>query len=204
MDSGKIIVIEGSCDGVGKTTQYNLLKERLIENGYHVVNHHFPTYDSYQGLFVEKYLNGEFGNINNLSPYFVNSLYACDRAITWNTKLSKAYNQSALIDNIEEKKKFIDYVCDFEYNKLGIVKPDVVIFLYASFNLVTKIREKRNKNSIDDIHERNLEFMKKVYDNAMFVADYLNWEKVKCDENNEMKSIDLITENIDTIINTIL
>ena len=62
MDSGKIIVIEGSCDGVGKTTQYNLLKERLIENGY-VVNHHFPTYDSYQGLFVEKYLNGEFGNI---------------------------------------------------------------------------------------------------------------------------------------------
>ena len=54
--------------------------------------------------------------------------------------------QSALIDNIEEKKKFIDYVCDFEYNKLGIVKPDVVIFLYASFDLVTKIREKRNKN----------------------------------------------------------
>ena len=46
--------------------------------------------------------------------------------------------------------------------------------------------------------------MKKVYDNAMFVADYLNWEKVKCDENNEMKSIDLIAENIDTIINTIL
>lgn len=221
MDSGKIIVIEGSCDGVGKTTQYNLLKERLIENGYHVVNHHFPTYDSYQGLFVEKYLNGEFGNINNLSPYFVNSLYACDRAITWNTKLSKAYNQgdiilldryttssliyqSALIDNIEEKKKFIDYVCDFEYNKLGIVKPDVVIFLYASFDLVTKIREKRNKNSIDDIHERNLEFMKKVYDNAMFVADYLNWEKVKCDENNEMKNMSAIAENISTIVNKIL
>ena len=48
------------------------------------------------------------------------------------------------------------------------------------------------------------EFKLKVYDTAMFVADYLNWEKVKCDENNEMKSIDLIAENIDTIINTIL
>ena len=46
--------------------------------------------------------------------------------------------------------------------------------------------------------------MKKVYDNAMFVADYLNWEKVKCDENNEMKNMSAIAENISTIVNKIL
>ena len=31
MQKGKIIVIEGSCDGVGKSTQYQLLYKRLLE-----------------------------------------------------------------------------------------------------------------------------------------------------------------------------
>ena len=30
---GKLIVIEGACDGIGKSTQYNLLKERLKKEG---------------------------------------------------------------------------------------------------------------------------------------------------------------------------
>ena len=220
MNKGKIIVIEGACDGIGKSTQYHLLKDHLLHDGYKVVSHHFPTYDSYQGLFVKKYLNGEYGKLDTLSPYFVNSLYACDRAITWNIKLKQAYNngeiilldryttssliyQSALIEDVEEKKKFIDYVCDFEYNKLGIARPDVVIFLYAPFDLVTEIRNIRNKNNgtANDIHEGNLEFMKKVYDNAMFVADYLKWEKIKCDENQEMKSMDEIEKSIYTVVN---
>ena len=34
-----------------------------------------------------------------------------------------------LIEDIEERKAFIDYVCDFEYNKFSIPKPDKVIFL---------------------------------------------------------------------------
>lgn len=38
----KLIVIEGACDGVGKTTQYALLKQSLIKDGYIVNTHHFP------------------------------------------------------------------------------------------------------------------------------------------------------------------
>ena len=50
MKKGRIIVIEGACDGIGKSTQYNLLKEKL---GDKVITHHFPTYNSYQGKGVE-------------------------------------------------------------------------------------------------------------------------------------------------------
>ena len=216
---GKLIVIEGACDGIGKSTQYNLIKKKLENDGYDVVSHHFPTYDSVQGACVEKYLSGEYGTPATLSPYFVNSLYAIDRAITWNKELKQEFfkgkiilldryttssliYQSALIDDLEEKKKFIDYVCDFEYEKLGIHAPDSVIFLYAPFDLVTKIRNERKDNDgiTNDIHERDLSFMKRVYESAMFVADYLGWDKIKCNDENNMRSIEDINDEIYTLI----
>ena len=89
---GKLIVIEGACDGIGKTTQYNLLYNRLIQE-HNVIRHHFPSYKSFHGKPVEKYLNGEFGSIDDLSPYFINSLYANDRACAWYLKLKKEYDE---------------------------------------------------------------------------------------------------------------
>ena len=49
---GKLVVIEGACDGIGKTTQFNLLKEHLKDDGKIVVNHHFPSYNTAQGTLV--------------------------------------------------------------------------------------------------------------------------------------------------------
>ena len=219
MENGKIIVVEGACDGIGKSTQYKLLQERLKNNGEIVVNHHFPSYNTYQGKPVEMYLSGEFGKPSSVSPYFINTLYATDRAITWYKELKQEFEkgkivlldryttssliyQSALIEDIELKKQFIDYVCDFEYNKLGITRPDNVIFLYAPFDVVEKIRKSRRQNDgiLNDIHESDLSFMKKVYDNAMFVADYLGWNKIKCNCGNEMRSIEEIHEDIYKIL----
>lgn len=207
MNKGKIIVIEGSSDGIGKSTQLGLLKEHLIKEGYEVVNHHFPSYHTYHGVPVEKYLQGEYGKVSELSPYFINSLYAQDRAITWKTELEPLYNegkiilldryttssliyQSAVIEDIEERKAFIDYVTDFEYNKLGIQKPDKVIFLTAPFDLVQSMRRARQNNDgvQNDIHERDMAFLKKVYDNALFVADYLSFDIVECSNNDKMES----------------
>lgn len=197
---GKLIVIEGASDGIGKTTQYNLLKDHLEADGKKIVTHHFPTYYAYQGKSVELYLSGEYGKPDQLSPYFINSLYAHDRAITWQIKLKKAYEkgktilldryttssliyQTALIENLSEKKKFLNYISDFEYNKLGIGQPNTVIFLYAPLELVNQIRSARKENEgniTNDIHEHDLEYLKKVYDNAMFVAEYLNWKMINC------------------------
>ena len=216
---GKIIVIEGACDGIGKSTQYELLKDKL-EKDDRVVTHHFPSYNTSQGAGVEMYLNGEFGEIKDLSPYFVNNLYASDRAITWQTKLKEEYDkgttilldryttssiiyQSSLIEDINEKKKFIDFVIDYEYEKLGIGKPDLVIFLTAPFDVVSKLRDSRmsNEGISNDIHEKNKEFLKKVYDNAVYVAKYLNWDVVDCEKNGEMYSIDNIHKQILSIVN---
>ena len=215
---GKLIVVEGACDGIGKSTQYTLLKERLIKDGNNVVSHHFPSYGEYQGVPVEKYLKGEFGNIEDLSPYFINNLYAVDRAITWHSYLKKEYQnsiilldryttssliyQSALIDDIEKRKEFIDYVISFEYEKLGIKEPDLVIFLEAPYDLVKKLRNERKVNDgiQNDIHEKNDEFMRKVYENALFVADYLKFSKIKCNDGDHIRSIEDIHNDIYKLI----
>lgn len=212
MSKGRIIVIEGACDGIGKSTQYSLLKEKL---GDRVITHHFPSYDSYQGKGVEEYLKGNYGDVKELSPYFVNNLYAYDRGVTWQTILKDKYEegytilldryttssiiyQSCLIEDLEERKKFIDYVIDYEYNKLQIGKPDEVIFLTAPFDTVTKLRNERKVNDgvQNDIHEKDLNFMKKVYDNAVFVADYLDWNIINCVEDGKFKEKEEIHKDI--------
>ncbi len=219
MTKGKLFVLEGACDGIGKTTQYQELSNHLKRLDYLVKTHHFPSYNTYQAKAVEEYLKGNFGNPNELSPYFVNNLYASDRAITWHNTLKKEYEdgkiilldryttssliyQSALIQDIEEKKKFINYICDLEYNKLGIKKPDLVIYLYASYDNIKKIREKRENNEgiKKDIHESNEDFLRKVYENGNFIADYLGWEKIKCDTKNEMLSIEEIHEKVYSLV----
>lgn len=219
MKEGKLIVIEGVCDGVGKTTQINLLKNHLESDGKEVVFHHFPSYNTYQGKPVEEYLKGVFGNPNELSPYFVNSLYAIDRIITWNTYLKKEYSQekiilcdryttsslsyqSSLIKDIDEKKRFIDYVVDFEYNKLGLKEPDYIILLNVAFDIATKMRNSRQNNEgiQNDIHERNLEFMRKAYESSLFVAEYLSWNIINCTIENEIREKEDIHEEIYKLI----
>lgn len=219
MSKGKLFVVEGACDGIGKSTQFNKLNDYLLDCGIDAVNHHFPSYNTYHGAPVEKYLAGEFGEPKNISPYFINGMYAMDRACAWYGKLKDMYDsgnvilldryttssliyQSALIENIEERKKFIDYVIDFEYNKIGIKEPDSVIFLYAPFDLVTEMRLSRKDNDgvMNDVHERDLTFMKKVYDNAMFIAEYLSWDMIKCNDGNKMRSIDEIHEDVKCLI----
>lgn len=217
MKIGKLIVIEGASDGIGKTTQIEKLKTHFEADGAKIASHHFPTYYSYQGKGVEKYLAGEYGTPEELSPYFINNLYAYDRAVTWRVKLKDLYRkgrtilldryttssliyQSALIEGKEAKKNFLDFVIDFEYNKLGIQQPDVVIFLYAPLELVTKMRKARTENEgiANDIHERDLAYLQKVYDNAMFVAKYLGWTMINCatKDAKRMRSVDSIHKEI--------
>lgn len=214
-NKGKLIVLEGSCDGIGKSTQYQKLYDRLINEGYEVIRHHFPSYETTQGAAVENYLQGNFGPIHELSPYFINSLYAHDRAVTWYSQLKKEYEngkvilldryttssliyQTADIESLEKRQAIVDYLADFEYHKLLIAEPDLVIFLTMPFELATELRNRRQQNDgvINDIHESNLSFMKKVYDNSHFIAQHFGFEQVNCESENGIRGINDIHEEV--------
>ena len=59
-----LIVLEG-LDGAGKTTQTELLKERLESRGLRYEYLHFPRFDApvYGGL-IARFLRGELGGID--------------------------------------------------------------------------------------------------------------------------------------------
>lgn len=219
MKNGKLIVIEGACDGIGKSTQYKMLCDRLIKDGENIVSHHFPSYGTYQGKLGEEYLSGNLGSKEDISPYLVNSFFAMDRAITWLTKLSKDYEdgktiildryttssviyQTSLISDKNKRKDFIDYVIDYEFNKIGIKEPDTVIFLTADFNAVQEMIDSRKDNDgiKNDIYEADKTYMKEVHDNSISVAKYLNWDIVECSSNGKMLSIEEIHNKIYDIV----
>lgn len=55
---------------------------------------------------------------------------------------------------------------------------------------------KQNEGITHDIHESNLEFMRKVYESAMFIADYLSWDQIQCNYGNKMREIEDIHEEV--------
>lgn len=210
-----LVVIEGACDGIGKTTQFNMLIDKLKKDGIKIYTHHFPSYGTVQGARVEKFLKGEYGNPGDLSPYFVNELYAYDRFYTWENELKKYYDdgylilldryttssiiyQSVFIKDKDEKNKFIDYVIKYEYEENKIKKPDLVIFLKAPYNLVKKLKNNRidNEGIVNDVYEKDDILMEDIYNNAIYISNYLNWNIVDCSDGDTFKDKDAISEEV--------
>lgn len=215
MNKGMLVVIEGACDGIGKTTQFNMLIDKLKKDGIKIYTHHFPSYGTVQGARVEKFLKGEYGNPGDLSPYFVNELYAYDRFYTWENELKKYYDdgylilldryttssiiyQSVFIKDKDEKNKFIDYVIKYEYEENKIKKPDLVIFLKAPYDLVRKLKNSRidNEGIVNDVYEKDDILMEDIYNNAIYISNYLNWNIVDCSDGNNFKDKDTISEEV--------
>ena len=171
---GKLFVIEGT-DGSGKETQFRKLQERLKEENleFRVVN--FPNYDNASSSLVKMYLSGEFGeNAKDVSPYIASTFYAADRYATFKRYYEDYYkeggiiladryttanmvHQAGKIENKEERKKFLDWLWDFEFNLYGLPVPTKTFFLsmppdYA-LNLIEHRANKFTHSVRKDIHE---------------------------------------------------
>ena len=130
---GKLFVIEGT-DGSGKQTQFRKLQERLSEENinYRVVS--FPNYENASSSLVKMYLSGEFGeNAKDVSPYIASTFYAADRYATYKRYYEDYYkdggiiladryttanmvHQAGKIADEKERKKFLDWLFDLEFN----------------------------------------------------------------------------------------
>ena len=218
---GKLIVIEG-VDASGKATQTKLLYEYLKEKYEKVEKIEFPDYESESSSLVKMYLNGDFGkNANDVSPYIASTFFAADRYASYKTKWEKLYNddyiiiadryvtanmihQASKFDNKEEKEKFLNWLCDFEYNLYKLPEPDIKLFLNVPPHISAELmRERLNKfteQEEKDIHERDSEYLKKTYENAVYIADNYGFKTVNCVKDEKLRTIDDIAGEIRRII----
>ena len=214
---GLIISIEGT-DGAGKHTQQQLLLNDLKELGYEVFDQSFPNYDSPSSAPVKMYLAGEFGtNTNTLNAYQASSLYAVDRMCTFKKTIEPHYNngeiilfdryvqsnfihQCSKIENLDEKLEFIKWEEEFEYNTLGLPKPDLIFFIEMPVEKsleLARARAEYKTGESKDIHEEDTEYMKKSYNNGLTLAKELGWNIIHCvDEEGNIKHIEDIHKEI--------
>ncbi len=214
---GKLFVIDGT-DGSGKQTQFKMLQERLSEENvnYRVVS--FPNYESPSSTLVKMYLSGQFGeNAKDVNAYVASTFYAVDRYATYKQYFEEFYNEGGIIladryttanmvhqagkiKDEKERKKFLDWLCDFEFNIFGLPRPTKTFFLNMPPDYAMKLMENRENKfthaTQKDIHERDKSHIVDSYNAACYVAKEYDWYEVNCIKNGTIRTVDDIHEEI--------
>ena len=111
---------------------------------------------------------------------------------------SKNLLQEDGVYNEKEILKVARYYENFEYNEVGLPKPDIQLFLNMGVNLVLEsIRSRENNDGIkDDKLECNENYIVKSAEIANLVADEFGWKTIDCSEYGVRLSRELISSCI--------
>lgn len=223
--NGKLIIIESGSDASGKATQSEELLKKLTADGYNVRKVEYPNYKSESSTLVKMYLRGDFGkNADDVDAYIASTFFTADRYASFKTEWEEFYRSGGIVIadryttsnmvhqaskmEIEERDKYLDWLEDYEYNLFKIPRPDEVIFLNIPVDYSIKLMENR-KNKFTgedekDIHESDKSYLRKTYNNSLYIADKYNWKRVECVENEQLRTIEDISNEIYGIVKNIL
>ena len=211
---GKLIVIEGT-DGSGKSTQFKLLTARLEAENRTFRRLVFPQYSEPSSALIRMYLGGEFGTKpSDVNAYAASAFYAVDRYASFKKVWGNWYDNGGLIvsdryttsnavhqaskEPAETQGDFLKWLYDFEYNKLGLPAPDLVIYLDVPTDFTEAMMRRReaDTNTHADIHEQDLEYLATCRRTGKMAAEYYGWTVIQCVKDGAMRSIEDIHEEI--------
>ena len=193
---GKLIVFEG-VDGSGKSTQYKILCDRLEKQGIPFRKLVFPRYSEPSSALIRMYLAGEFGdkpgdvNADAASAFFAVDRYASyvqewrevylagglvvpDRYTT-----SNAVHQASKLP-LSEREKYLRWLFEFEYERMGLPEPDLVLFVDVDLETALSHLRKREAETDTkaDIHERDKEYLSASISAARTAAQLYDWRRL--------------------------
>lgn len=209
-----LIVLEG-LDGSGKGTQTALLAEALVKQGHALRQVTFPDYDSPSSALVQMYLKGEFGsNPEDVNAYAASAFYAVDRFASfrrdWKTDYDRGsvilcdrYTTSNMVYQMgkvprEEWDQYLCWMEDFEYGKLGLPRPDLVLYLDMPVEVSQKLLLQRyhGDSGKKDIHESHLEFLRSCGECARYAGEKLHWKVIPCSKEEEPLPVEEIHQAV--------
>lgn len=207
--TGSFIVIEGS-DACGKTTQVELLRERLTDAGLQVELFDFPRYDQPSSYYIKRYLNGDYGDIDSISPEVASLFFALERydasldirkaqaegkfIISNRFVASNAGHQGAKIEDPKMREAFVEWLNDLEFGLLDIPQPDLYLVLDVPYEISAPLLKQRAKEQNQDLdaHESSLkhqENSRQVYE--QLCRQWSNiYEKVDCTDQTRQTLLD--------------
>lgn len=210
----KLIIIEG-LDGCGKSTQTALLEEYFKSKSVDYKKIKLPDYDSPSSMLAKMYLSGDFGKSPNcVNAYAAGAFYAVDRYASFKLYWEKDYEKRDVIladryatsnsiyqmEKLDESKwdEYLKWSEDFEYNKMGIPRPDLVIFLDMPVEVSQKLMTSRydGDEGKKDVHEADIEFLKKCRKSALYTAEKQGWAVISCADSGAPLPVELIHSKI--------
>ena len=220
---GKLLVLEAG-DGSGKATQTKMLEERLAAEGRRVRQVEFPDYESPSSALVRMYLGGDFGErASEVNAYAASAFFAVDRYASFQTKwradleagaivLADRYttanmvHQAVKIEDAAEREAFLAWLEDFEYEKLALPRPDLVLFLDMDPAVSRRLIAARAAASgaARDIHERDEDYLVRCHRASVNLAARCGWQRVRCSEAGEPLSREAVHEKIYEAVRRIL
>ncbi len=219
---GKLIVFEGT-DGAGKSTQLELLTRRLNKRGIAFHRLRFPRYEEPSSALIRMYLGGEFGvRPGDVNAYAASAFYAVDRYASWAKDWKRPYEAGELFfaDRYTtsnavhqgsklpegEREAFFQWLDDFEFCRLGLPRPDLVLLLdlpvELSLELMSRRAEERGRRA--DIHEKDPGYLRDCRQTALQAARAYGWTVVKASRDGKVRAAEDIAAEIDLYIKTIL
>ena len=207
---GRLVILEAG-DGSGKATQTKLLEERLIAEGRRVRPVEFPDYDSPSSALVRMYLGGDFGErASSVNAYAASAFFAVDRYASYQMKWCKELEAGAIVladryttANMVHQAVKIE---DFEYEKLALPRPDLVIFLDMEPDVSRRLIERRAAASLaeKDIHERDEEYLARCYRASLALSERCGWQRIRCSDAGEPLSRETVHEKVYEAVKKIL
>ena len=211
---GKLIVIEGT-DGSGKSTQFALMSQYFSDKGTAFKHLVFPRYAEESSALIRMYLGGEFGdNPSDVNAYAASSFYAVDRYASYKMDWGPWYESGGLIlsdryttsnavhqaskETAENRQAFWHWLYDFEYDKLCLPQPDLVLYLDVPTDFTEKLMRHREQDTGTkaDIHEKDLQYLATCRETGRAAAEYYGWTVIQCVKDGQMRSIEDIHNEI--------
>lgn len=211
---GKLIVIEGT-DGSGKSTQFRLLTDRLESEQVKFQKLVFPQYSEPSSTLIRMYLGGEFGKSpSDVNAYAASAFYSVDRYASYRKVWGKWYEEGGLVvsdryttsnavhqaskEPEDKREDFLNWLYDFEYDKLGLPRPDLVIYLDVPTDFTEKMLRHRESetNTHADIHEQDMQYLATCRRMGRAAAEHYGWTVIRCVRDGAMRSMEDIHEEI--------
>ena len=218
MEKGKLIVLEG-IDGSGKSAQYRRICARMEKDGIEYNHIVFPRYDKESSALIRLYLGGAFGSRpGDVNAYAASTFYAVDRYASYRTDWGERYESGGLIlsdryttSNAvhqgsklpdEELPAFFGWLSDLEYGKMGLPKPDLVIYLEVDVETsLARMRRRQEKTHTSaDIHEKDIAYLERCLHTADMAADFYGWTRIPFRVNGAERELEEKNEEIYRII----
>ena len=219
---GKLIVLEGT-DGSGKSTQFRALCDRLDGRGTAYQKLVFPQYDQPSSALIRMYLGGEFGSRpEDVNAYAASAFFAVDRYASMKKVWGNYYQQGGLIlaDRYspssavhqaaklpaEEQAAFCRWLDEFEHDRLGLPRPDAVLYFDMPTDWAVSLLRSREAatHTHADIHEVDTAYLAACRETALRAADVLGWTVIPCVRDGQLRSVDEIHRHVWSLVEPLL